>query len=371
MAYSAHINKSIYNLLFLKAGFVRLTNGELMGRVLITGGLGFIGSNLSHFLLTNSDDTIIIYDNVSRKDVLKNKEWLEQTHRNNSRLHIVLGDISDFEKLKANMVDVEKIYHIAGQVAVTSSVEDPFLDFETNAKGTLNLLECAKQLKTDPYLILTSTNKVYGELKAFKVHEEDTRYEFDKFKQGIDENTLVDPHSPYGCSKFCADAYFKDYYRIYGLKTVVFRMSCIYGYRQFGNEDQGWVTHFIISSVLNRNLTIYGDGKQVRDILFIEDLIQAFQLAFDNITNTKGKIYNIGGGPKNTISLLEFIKLLEEFLSNKIRYEVGNWRPGDQKVYYSNINKALKDFNWKPRISKEEGIQKLLLWIKENAQLFK
>ena len=342
-----------------------------MGRIFITGGLGFIGSNLSNYLLSETDDTIIIYDNLSRENILKNKEWLEQTYPNNPRLKIVIGDIRDIKKLKSNMIDVEKIYHIAGQVAVTSSVLDPQLDFEINAKGTLNVLEIARQLNTDPCLILTSTNKVYGALKGVKVIEKKERYEFETLRQGISEDGVVDPHSPYGCSKFCADSYFKDYYRIYGLKTVVFRMSCIYGYRQFGNEDQGWVAHFIISSVLNRNLTIYGDGKQVRDILFIQDLIQAFQSAFKNIKITKGKVYNIGGGPNNTISLLELINILEKLLNREIKYEFDEWRPGDQKVYYSNIIKAGNDFNWKPLIPKEDGIQKLFTWVRENSELFK
>jgi len=202
------------------------------------------------------------------------------------------------------------------------------------------------------------------------VIEEKGCYDFETYKQGISEDTFIDPHSPYGCSKYCADAYFKDYFRIYGLKTVVFRMSCIYGYRQFGNEDQGWVAHFIISSIFNRKLTIYGDGKQVRDILFIQDLVNAFQSALQNIKITKGEVYNIGGGPENVISLLELLNILEKLLNHKIENDCGDWRPGDQKVYYSNISKAKKDFNWKPIISKTEGIEKLFNWVKENSELF-
>ncbi|MFX1293428.1 MAG: GDP-mannose 4,6-dehydratase [Promethearchaeota archaeon] len=341
-----------------------------MGRILVTGGLGFIGSNLSNYLLSETEDTIIIYDNLSRENIIKNKEWLEQIYKNNPRLQIIKADIRDFEMLKKSVVDIEKIYHIAGQVAVTTSVIDPMLDFKTNAQGTLNVLEVARRLNTNPSLILTSTNKVYGNLEKFNVVGENNRYDFEEYKQGISEAAPLDPHSPYGCSKYCADAYFKDYYRIYGLKTVVFRMSCIYGYRQFGTEDQGWVAHFIISSILNKPLTIYGDGKQIRDILFIQDLINAFQLAFKNIKTTKGEVYNIGGGFSNTISLLELIQYLEKLLNRHIGYNFSDWRPGDQKVYYSNIDKAKKDFNWMPFISKEDGIQKLFDWVRYNSTLF-
>ena len=341
-----------------------------MAETFITGGLGFIGSNLSDYLLSKTEESVVIFDNLSRKNVVKNKEWLEQKYPHNPRLKIIKGDIRDFETLKKSMTDATKIYHIAGQVAVTSSVSDPKSDFETNAYGTLNVLESARQLKTDPSLIMTSTNKVYGGLEGYKVAEEENRYDFDQMKQGISENAPLDPYSPYGCSKCCGDSYFKDYSRIYGLKTIVFRMSCIYGYRQFGTEDQGWVAHFIISSLLNRCLTIYGDGKQIRDILFVEDLVNAFQLVLNQANRLKGQIYNIGGGPKNTISLLELLELLEQFLNRKIEYKFGDWRPGDQKVYYSNIQKAKRDFNWEPLISKEEGVQKLFKWVQSNIKLF-
>jgi CDP-paratose 2-epimerase len=341
-----------------------------MGRILITGGLGFIGSNLSQFLLSTSDYEIIIYDNMSRKNVSKNRDWLRE-HNGTNRLKIVKGDLGDFEGLKKSARDVEKIYHIAGQVAVTNSVLDPIIDFRTNAWGTLNVLEVARQLNTDPSLILTSTSKVYGALEDIKIVEKKFRYDFENCSYGISEDMKIDPNSPYGCSKFCADAYFQDYYRIYGLKTVVFRMSCIYGYRQFGTEDQGWIAHFIISSLFNKKLTIYGDGKQIRDILFIQDLVNGFQMASKNISTTKGQVYNIGGGPKNTISLLELIELVETLLNRKINYGYNDWRPGDQKVYYSNTAKASRDFGWEPEISKEEGVKNLFEWVSNNRQLFK
>jgi len=342
-----------------------------LSETLVTGGLGFIGSNLSDYLLSKTEDTVIIFDNFSRQNVIRNKEWLEQKYRNNPRLKIIKGDIRNIELLKKNMADVTKIFHLAAQVAVTTSVLDPISDFETNAYGTLNVLEAVRQLNIDPCLFLTSTNKVYGRLEGYEVVEEEYRYDFEEYKQGVSEDTPLDPHSPYGCSKYCADSYFKDYQRIYGLKTLVFRMSCIYGYRQFGTEDQGWVAHFIISSVLNKALTIYGDGKQVRDILFIEDLINAMQLALDHINEIKGRVYNIGGGPQNTISLLELIEILEQLLNHKIEYKFEDWRPGDQKVYYTNTQNAKRDFNWEPLITKEDGVQKLFNWIRTNLKLYK
>jgi len=342
---------------------------RFLSKTLITGGLGFIGSNLSDYLLSKTEDNVIIIDNFSRPNVIRNKEWLEQKYRNNFRLKIIKGDIRHIEALKKNMTDVTKIYHLAAQVAVSSSISNPLLDFETNAYGTLNVLECARQLNTDPSLIFTSTNKVYGSLEEYEIIEEETRYDFEKLKHGISETIPLDPFSPYGCSKYCADSYVKDYQRIYGLKTLIFRMSCIYGSRQFGTEDQGWVAHFIISSILNKELTIYGNGKQVRDILFIDDLINAFQLALNHIDQIKGQVYNMGGGPKNTISLLELIETLERLVIRKIECKFRDWRPGDQRVYYSNIQKAKRDFNWEPQITREIGIQKLFNWVQTNIKL--
>ncbi|MHA1277442.1 MAG: GDP-mannose 4,6-dehydratase [Candidatus Helarchaeota archaeon] len=342
-----------------------------MGCILITGGLGFIGTNLTNHLLSHTNDEIVVYDNFSRRNVQKNRAWLEKIHRNSSRLKIVKGDVCDYKTLQKIVKDVERIYHLAGQVAVTSSMIDPIMDFNTNAQGTLNVLEIARHLETDPSLILTSTNKVYGALEKVSLIETENRYDFSNYKQGISEKAMIDPYNPYGCSKYCADAYCRDYYRTYGVRTIVFRMSCIYGLHQFGTEDQGWIAHFIISSVLNRKITIYGDGKQLRDILYIQDLIDAFELALKHITTTKGEVYNMGGGPKNTISLLELIELLEALLNRKISYDCREWRPGDQKVYYSDITKAKKDFNWIPKISKEDGVKKLFEWISNNLVLFK
>jgi len=335
-----------------------------MMKILITGGAGFVGSHLAEYYLSDGHDVTIL-DNLSRTNF--NLECL----REHFPVKVVKGNIEDFDTVKRAVKDKDLICHTAGQVAVTTSVADPVMDFKINALGTLNVLEAIRQTDSDPALIFTSTNKVYGAMKGVEIIQKDTRYDYKDLKNGVSELQPLDFYSPYGCSKGCADQYVRDYHRIYDLKTVVFRMSCIYGTRQFGNEDQGWVAHFVISSVLGNPLTIYGDGKQIRDILFIDDLVRAFTLSMNKINRTKGEIYNIGGGKENTISLLELIEYLENLLGRKIGYSLGDWRPGDQKVYYSDIRKAEKDFDWRPAIAKEEGIKKLFDWIVENEQLFK
>lgn len=341
-------------------------------RILITGGAGFIGSNLSDFYLKN-DHEVIIFDSLARANTEKNLEWLKSNHKKG--LSFINGDVRKFDQLKTAVKGIDIIFHTAAQVAVTTSVKNPREDFDINALGTFNVLEAARLSNSNPTIAFTSTNKVYGNnVNIVPLVEKDTRYDFSdpKFLNGISEDfsTGADEHTPYGCSKYIADTYMRDYAAVYGSNTVVFRMSCIYGTRQFGTEDQGWVVHFVISSILSRPLTIYGDGKQVRDILFIQDLVNAFNLGTKNISKTKGNAYNIGGGPDNTISLLELISFLEKITNKKINYEFGDWRPFDQKVYYSNIAKAKKDFGWEPKISKEEGIERLIEWVNSNKQLF-
>lgn len=339
----------------------------MVDNVLITGGAGFIGSNLANYFLGKGKD-VTIYDNLLRRGVSKNIEWLRDLY--GDIITIIEDDIRDYNTLKTTLKDVEAICHCAGQVAVTTSVENPREDFEINALGTFNVLEAARQSPNDPIVIFTSTNKVYGGMENIKVIEKDTRYEYKDLKYGAPESQSLDFHSPYGCSKGAGDQYVRDYYRIYGLKTVVFRMSCIYGPRQFGSVDQGWVAHFIISSILNNPLTIYGNGKQTRDVLYVDDLVRAFELGTEKIKTTKGEIYNLGGGKENTISLLEFIDLLEENLGREISLNFDNWRPGDQKVYYSDVRKAEKDFNWKPQVNSVEGVKRLFDWVWENQRLF-
>jgi len=338
--------------------------------ILITGGAGFVGCNLAdHFLNKNFDVTI--FDNFSRKNVDKNIDWLKSNHK--QRLAIVKGDVRDYDSLKKACQDKDLILHTAAQVAVTTSVKNPKEDFDINALGSFNVLEAARNCNNNPIIIYTSTNKVYGNnVNKIPLRETEMRYEFSdqKFVNGIPEDfpTDADEHTPYGCSKYTGDIYMRDFHEIFGLRTITFRMSCIYGLNQYGNEDQGWVAYFTIASVLNKPIILYGDGKQVRDVLFIDDLVKAFENTTKNIGKTKGKMYNIGGGPNNTISLLELLRLLKKFGLNPI-YSFSDWRPADQKVYISDIRKA-KEFGWKPQVNPEEGVKKLLEWVKENKSIF-
>jgi CDP-paratose 2-epimerase len=265
----------------------------------------------------------------------------------------------------------EIVYHLAAQVAVTWSVADPREDFEINALGTLNVLEASRRSKESPIVLFASTNKVYGGMDEVEIAEHEKRYGYASLPQGVSEAQPLDFHSPYGCSKGAADQYVRDYARIYGLRTVVMRMSCIYGPRQFGIEDQGWVAHFLISSVLGRPITIYGDGKQVRDILYIDDLLRAFEQAVDRIDVTAGQVYNMGGGPENTISVwTEFREVLTELLGHDIDANYDDWRPGDQLVYISDPTKARRALDWEPTTSVRVGIEKLFRWVVENKHLF-
>lgn len=336
-------------------------------RYLVTGGAGFVGSNLVNKLLDEGNE-VALFDNLSRKGVLHNLEWLKS--KKNKNLTIIKGDVRNPKDVEPACKDVDAIYHTAAQVAVTTSVTNPREDFEINALGAFNVLEGARKSNTDPTLIFTSTNKVYGALDDVAIEEQKTRYDFETLKTGVPSERPIEPHTPYGCSKGAADSYFLDYQRIYGLNTVVFRMSCIYGTRQFGNVDQGWVVHFIITHALGKPISIYGDGKQVRDILFVDDLVNAFQLATKEISKTKGQAYAIGGGPKFTISLLELVDYLEKSKNKKFNLKFEDWRPSDQKVYYSDISKAKQDFGWEPKISPKEGITRLYDWVLQNKPLF-
>ncbi len=338
-------------------------------RVLVTGGAGFIGANLVHALLSDGYD-VTVFDNLSRGGSRKNAEWLASLH--GKAFQLVEGDVRDFHAVAEVVRGKESIYHLAAQVAVTTSVTNPREDFEINALGTFNVLEAARTVADHPLVLFTSTNKVYGGMEDVVIEERDTRYEYRDFPQGIDESRPLDFHSPYGCSKGAADQYVRDYHRIYGIPTIVFRMSCIYGTRQFGVEDQGWVAHFVISTVLGRPITIYGDGKQVRDILYVDDLVRAMRLASDNLENTAGQVFNIGGGAGNTISVWsEFSEILSRLAGRPVQAAgFEDWRPGDQLVYVTNCARAKERFGWEPRIDKEEGIARLWNWVRENPSLF-
>lgn len=333
-------------------------------KVLIMGGAGFIGINAAKRFLQLGHE-VIIFDNLCYKGADLNLRWLGNTNQ----LTVIRGDIRDAALLNEifstfNQIDV--VLHLAAQVAVTTSIYNPREDFTINALGTFNLLEAIRQSQHNPILIYSSTNKVYGQMSQLAVREGGRRYEYEHLKNGINEEMPLDFYSPYGCSKGAADQYVKDYSRIYNLNTIVFRQSCIYGYRQFGREDQGWLAWFIIAAVLDKPIKIYGDGKQVRDILFIDDLIDAYILGITHAEKIVGDVYNIGGGPSNTLSLLELIVYLESLLDKKISLSFHDWRPGDQKVFICDISKATNDFAWYPKIGVKEGIQKLLNWVIEN-----
>ncbi len=333
----------------------------------ITGGAGFIGTNLAEYFLKKNEE-ILILDDFSRKGTKENKKYLEKKY--SKKLKIIKCDISRNKALEKNLSQAEAVYHLAGQTAVTQSIKNPKKDFEINAKGTLNVLEAVRKNKNNPVLIFSSTNKVYGKLEQIRLIKKKTRFEYKNIK-GINEETCLDFFSPYGCSKGSADQYTRDYSRIYGLNSVVFRQSCIYGKRQFGIEDQGWIAWFIIAVLLGKKLTVYGNGKQVRDVLYVEDLSKAYYLAEKKIKKTKGKVFNIGGGPKNTVSLLEAISLIEEILEKKINYSFSKERPGDQKVFVSDISKAKKVFGWVPETDSKKGIKIVADWIKENQKEIK
>ncbi len=334
--------------------------------VVITGGAGFIGSNLADSLL-RAGERVIVYDNLSRPGTEKNLRWLAQRHPR--RLEVEIADVRDAERVRRVVDRAHSVYHLAAQVAVTSSVTDPGHDFAVNAEGTLNVLQAARAAKEPPAVLFTSTNKVYGALVGVPVVLNGTRYLFEDRRAGIAEDQPLDFHSPYGCSKGAADQYVRDYARIYDLPTCVFRMSCIYGPRQFGNEDQGWVAHFVISALSGRPITLYGDGKQVRDILFVDDLVALMVRCMATVREEPGRIYNVGGGARNALSLLELLDLLESELGRKVERRHAPWRPGDQRIYISDIEKLKRDLQWEPKVSKEEGVRRLIDWIREHASI--
>ena len=334
--------------------------------ILITGGAGFIGCNLSHYLLSKGED-VILFDNLSRLGSENNLAWLKKQNAI-GRLNIIQGDICDFDALEKAVANADIVYHLAGQVAVTTSLENPRSDFNNNILGTFNLLEAIRLSEHKPILVCASTNKVYGELLGINIIENATRYECPDNPHGISELQPLDFYSPYGCSKGAVDQYVHDYSRSYSLPTVVFRMSCIYGPRQFGTTHQGWLAHFMLATAKGDPITIYGNGKQVRDILYIDDLVKAFYLAGNNINITKGKIYNVGGGPENTISIWsEFNDLLYNITGNETpQINYADARVGDQCYYVSDIRKIKKDLNWEPKVNVQDGMEKLWEWALSN-----
>ena len=330
--------------------------------VLITGGAGFIGTNLADRLLSDGH-RVIIYDNLSRRGSESNLSWLFAKH--GSLLEFERGDTRNFGALQAVIKHAAMVFHFAAQVAVTGSLVDPLFDFDVNARGTLHLLEAIRELPNPPALLFTSTNKVYGALADLELYAKDRRYcpAGNGSPHGISETRCLDFHSPYGCSKGAADQYILDYARTFHLPAQVFRMSCIYGPHQNGTEDQGWVAHFLIRANERGAISIYGDGMQVRDLLFVDDLLDAFELAMRSIERTAGHAFNIGGGPQNSASLLELLALIEEVRNEPCRVLFGEWRHADQRYYISDTRKFRSLTGWTPRVSVREGIDSLQAWL--------
>lgn len=337
-------------------------------KIFITGGAGFIGCNsAAHFLAQGH--TVVIYDNLSRRGGPANLAWLQAQF--GEQVQFIQGDIRDYDKLSQQVAGCDVLLHLASQVAVTTSVQNPREDFEINALGTFNVLEAVRNQSPQTAVIYASTNKVYGGMESAQVLLAGDRYRYADYVDGIPESYPLDFHSPYGCSKGAGDQYVMDYARIYGLRTLVFRQSCIYGRRQFGIEDQGWVAHFVIATVLQRPITVYGDGRQVRDLLHVSDLIQAYELGIQQIDAFKGQAFNIGGGPQNTLAVWsEFGPLLAELAAHPVSVQWGDWRPGDQRVFVANIDKAKQRLGWQPTISPAEGIRDLYNWVAANPTLF-
>ena len=334
---------------------------------MITGGAGFIGVNAAHYFSNNGWEVVVV-DNLSRRGTESNLEWLKK----NSNIEFHKVDIRDYQTLSQVVGEVrpDTLLHLAAQVAVTTSVLDPAEDFEINARGTFNVLEAVRHKSPDSFVINASTNKVYGKMEDIAVVERDGRYEYEELKEGVSEMQQLDFHSPYGCSKGVADQYTIDYSRIYGLQTTTFRQSCIYGTRQFGLEDQGWVAWFTIAAVLGKQITIYGDGKQIRDVLNVKDLVEAYEAAIANREVASGQAFNVGGGPSNTMSLLELLSYLEQELGMNIPLQWDEWRPGDQPVFVCNLGKINDCIGWQPEVSVEVGVKELIHWVSENRDLF-
>jgi CDP-paratose 2-epimerase len=330
---------------------------------LITGGAGFVGSNLAHRLLSQGR-RVRLLDDLSRPGVEHNARWLQEAF--GDRVQLVVGDVRDARLVREAVSEADQVFHLAAQVAVTTSLVDPLADFEVNARGTLNVLEALRERRDPPPLVYTSTNKVYGALPDVPMEKHGDRYvpaDAQMRLRGVDEERPLDFHSPYGCSKGCADQYVIDYARTYGLPCAVFRMSCIYGPRQFGTEDQGWVAHFLKRAMAGEAITLYGDGCQVRDVLFVEDLVDAFLLARDGMGDLKAQAFNIGGGPESTLSLRELLEALPTLCGQRPEVSWEDWRPGDQKYYVSDTRRFQAATGWRPRVGVQEGLGRLRDWL--------
>jgi CDP-paratose 2-epimerase len=340
-----------------------MSAGTSVPLALITGGAGFIGTNLAERLLL-SGHRVLIFDNLSRAGVRANLRWLRGQFPD--QVEVDVADVRDPEAVLRAVQRADSIYHFAAQVAVTTSLADPVQDFEINARGTLNVLEAMRRCRSTASLVVTSTNKVYGALDDIDLVKQGQRYlpvNPEVRRSGISESRRLDFHSPYGCSKGTADQYVLDYTRSYGLQAVVFRMSCIYGPHQFGTEDQGWVAHFLIRAREGQPIMIYGDGCQVRDVLYVGDLVDALTLASDNIQRLSGRAFNIGGGPRNTLSLLELVNWVGTRLGRRSPLQFSAWRQGDQRYYVTDVGRFATDTGWRPKTTPQGGLARLQEWL--------
>jgi CDP-paratose 2-epimerase len=334
---------------------------------LITGGAGFIGTNLADRILRDGG-RVLVFDDLSRDGVEENLRWL--TERHGDACAVEIADVRDRRAVGHAVAHAGRVFHLAAQVAVTTSLDEPVHDAAVNLEGTMNLLEAARACRRPPTLLFTSTNKVYGGLDDITLTEGATRYEpVDPgiAARGIGERRPLQFCTPYGCSKGAADQYVLDYAHSYGLRTIVFRMSCIYGPHQFGTEDQGWIAHFLIRTLQDEPITVFGDGKQLRDVLFVEDLVDAFLAATDNGRRLAGCAFNIGGGVRNCLSLVELIDLIAEEHGHAPAIEFGPWRRGDQRYYVSDTTAFTAATGWQPRTPPRDGVRRLHRWLLARA----
>lgn len=346
-------------------------------KAFVAGGAGFIGSHAAETLASQGAE-VTVFDNLSRARLLnRTGEWSGFNWDYLSKVEgvrLVKGDILDSQALEREIEGADVVIHAAAQTAVTTSVTDPRPDFMANALGTFSVLEAVRTRAEGASVVYCSTNKVYGNnVNAIGVEEGPARYSFEKdFATGIPEDFPIDAreHTPYGCSKLAGDIYMQDYAQVYGIKTGIFRMSCIYGERQFGVEEQGWLAHFVISTLKDRSVTIFGDGKQVRDVLYASDLIAAYLAFIERSSSLRGEVFNMGGGHGKTLSLLELISLLEKTTGRKLATKFSDWRPADQKVYVSDISKAMEKLSWAPQVEPVEGVVRLCEWVGKNSGCF-
>lgn len=336
-------------------------------KILINGGCGFLGSNLASYGIEHGHD-ITVFDNLSRLGSEKNREWLESL----GKFTFIHGDTRNKNDIENTIKfgNFDAIFHLAGQVTMTKSITDPYKDFEVNALGAVNVLDTIRKYSSQTAIFFSSTNKVYGDLENYTYEESGTRYVCKECPNGFDESVPLDFRSPYGCSKGCADQYMLDYARIYGIKATVFRHSSMYGSRQFATYDQGWVGWFVQKAIEKHKdinsepFTVSGNGKQVRDLLHAEDMIRLYYRALENVDKVWGEAYNIGGGMKNSLSLLELFNILNEMLGIKLEYVQIPPRQSDQKIFVADITKIKKRIDWEPKVSAVEGISKMIEWVK-------